>query len=109
MPQDQYELTIKTFREYARMEIDNHLSELNTSYQDRALDSGDLKHEGFKQHHKILENELKEKIQEEKASLTKMNIGHQISPVENPMTIRTARKLVARLSTELTKKSNASK
>ncbi len=53
--------------------------------------------------------ELKEKIQEEKASLTKMNIGHQISPVENPMTIRTARKLVARLSTELTKKSNASK
>jgi large subunit ribosomal protein L29 len=53
--------------------------------------------------------ELKEKIQEEKASLTKMNIGHQISPVENPMTIRTSRKLVARLSTELTKKSNASK
>jgi large subunit ribosomal protein L29 len=53
--------------------------------------------------------ELKEKIQEEKANLTKMNIGHQISPVENPMTIRTARKLVARLSTELTKKSNASK
>jgi len=64
MPQDQYELTIKTFREYARKEIDNHLSELNTSYQDRALDSGDLKHEGFEQHHKILENELKEKIQE---------------------------------------------
>ena len=53
--------------------------------------------------------ELKEKIQEEKASLTKMNIGHQISPVENPMTIRTSRKLVARLSTELTKKSKVSK
>jgi large subunit ribosomal protein L29 len=51
--------------------------------------------------------ELKEKIQEEKANLTKLSIGHQISPVENPMTIRTARKLVARLSTELTKKSNA--
>jgi large subunit ribosomal protein L29 len=50
---------------------------------------------------------LKEKIQEEKANLTKLSIGHQISPVENPMTIRTARKLVARLSTELTKKSNA--
>ena len=51
--------------------------------------------------------ELKEKIKEEKSNLTKMNIGHQISPVENPMTIRTARKLVARLSTELTKKSKA--
>ena len=53
--------------------------------------------------------ELKEKIQEEKANLSKMSIGHQISPVENPMTIRTVRKLVARLSTELTKKSKAAK
>ncbi|HKC68923.1 MAG TPA: 50S ribosomal protein L29 [Bacteroidia bacterium] len=51
--------------------------------------------------------ELREKIQEEKGNLAKMAIGHQISPVENPMTIRTARKLVARLSTELTKKSKA--
>lgn len=51
--------------------------------------------------------ELKEKIQEEKGNLAKMHIGHQISPVENPMTIRSARKLVARLSTELTKKSKA--
>ena len=49
--------------------------------------------------------ELKEKIQEEKAGLTKMSIGHQISPAENPMKIRSTRKLIARLSTELTKKS----
>ena len=53
--------------------------------------------------------ELKEKIQEEKSNLNKMHLNHQISPVENPMKIRSARKLVARLSTELTKKDKASK
>ena len=50
--------------------------------------------------------ELKEKIAEEKSGLLKISIGHQISPAENPMTIRSTRKLIARLSTELTKKSN---
>lgn len=53
--------------------------------------------------------ELKEKIQEEQANVRKMSLNHKISPVENPMTIRHARKLVARLNTELTKKSKASK
>jgi large subunit ribosomal protein L29 len=53
--------------------------------------------------------ELKEKLQDEKGNLSKMRLNHKISPVENPMTIRNARKLVARLSTELTKKSKASK
>jgi len=53
--------------------------------------------------------ELKEKLHEEKGSLSKMRLNHKISPVENPMTIRNARKLVARLSTELTKKNKASK
>lgn len=53
--------------------------------------------------------ELKEKLQDEKGSLDKMRLNHKISPVENPMTIRNARKRVARLSTELTKKSKASK
>ncbi len=54
-------------------------------------------------------NELKEKLHEEKAGLGKMKLNHKISPVENPMTIRDSRKLVARLSTELTKKNKASK
>jgi len=52
--------------------------------------------------------ELKEKVQEEKATLNKMKMGHKTAAVENPMTLRTTRKLVARLSTELTKKRNAS-
>lgn len=53
--------------------------------------------------------ELKEKLADEKSNLQKMRLNHKISPVENPMTIRSARKLVARLSTEITKKSKASK
>lgn len=49
--------------------------------------------------------ELQEKVQEEKATLNKMRMAHKITAVENPMTLRNTRKLVARLSTELTKKS----
>jgi large subunit ribosomal protein L29 len=37
-----------------------------------------------------------------------MKINHTVSPVENPMKIRESRKLIARLSTELTKKQKAS-
>jgi large subunit ribosomal protein L29 len=53
--------------------------------------------------------ELREKVQEEKATLNKMKMGHKTAAVENPMTLRNNRKLVARLSTELTKKSKAAK
>lgn len=54
-------------------------------------------------------SELKDKIKEEKAAINKMKINHAVSPVENPMKIRESRKLIARLSTELTKKQNATK
>ncbi|MFL5752184.1 MAG: 50S ribosomal protein L29 [Bacteroidia bacterium] len=53
--------------------------------------------------------ELKDKIKEEKASYNKLSMNHAISPIENPMKILTTRKLIARLSTELTKKEKASK
>jgi len=53
--------------------------------------------------------ELKEKLNDEKGNLEKMSLNHKISPIENPMKIRQSRKLVARLSTELTKKNKASK
>lgn len=53
-------------------------------------------------------SELRDKIKEEKAVINKMKINHTVSPVENPMKIREARKLIARLSTELTKKQKAS-
>ena len=45
--------------------------------------------------------ELKEKIAAEKEGLRKIQFAHKISSIENPMRINQARKLVARLSTEL--------
>ena len=48
--------------------------------------------------------ELKTKIAEEKAAMDKLKFAHAISSIENPMQIRTARKLVAQLSTELSLK-----
>ena len=51
--------------------------------------------------------ELKDKIKEEKANLNKMHLNHAVSPLENPMRIKVARKNIARLSTELTKKTKS--
>lgn len=53
--------------------------------------------------------ELQGKLKEDKDSLNKMKLNHSISPLENPIKIRDSRKTVARLSTELTKRNNASK
>ena len=48
--------------------------------------------------------EIKEKIETEKAALTKMKTNHAVSPLENPMLIRTTRRNIARLMTELRKR-----
>lgn len=53
--------------------------------------------------------EIRERIQEEKANLNKMSINHAVSPIENPMKIRSTRRLIAALNTELSKKVKASK
>lgn len=49
-------------------------------------------------------NDLREKLEEEKAMLAKMKFTHSISPIENPMRIRHARKNIARIMTELRKR-----
>jgi len=48
--------------------------------------------------------ELNEKVASEKEALRKLQFAHQVSAIENPMKLREARKLVARLQTELTAK-----
>lgn len=48
--------------------------------------------------------EIREKIKTEKAALTKMKMNHAVSPLENPMLIRTTRRNIARLMTELRKR-----
>jgi large subunit ribosomal protein L29 len=51
------------------------------------------------------ENDLKARIQEDELRLKKLEFAHAISPLENPMTIRALRKDVARLKTQLAKRS----
>ena len=45
--------------------------------------------------------ELAERLAEEKANYMSMKLTHSLSPLENPMQIKVARKNIARLSTEL--------
>ena len=55
----------------------------------------------------LSDQELTEKIKEEKAGLNKMTLNHAISPVEDPSKIRVNRRNVARLLTEVSKRKNA--
>ncbi|MEO6070775.1 MAG: 50S ribosomal protein L29 [Chitinophagaceae bacterium] len=48
--------------------------------------------------------DLNARITEDELRLKKLEFGHAISPLENPMSIRNLRKEVARLKTELQKK-----
>ena len=50
------------------------------------------------------EADLKARIAEDELRLKKLEFAHAISPLENPMSIRSLRKDVARLKTELKKK-----
>jgi len=45
--------------------------------------------------------EIAEKIEAEKSALTRMKLNHAISPMENPLQIKDARRNIARLMTEL--------
>ena len=46
-------------------------------------------------------DELKGKLAAEKEGLAKLKFAHAITPIENPMRIKEAKKLVARISTEI--------
>lgn len=45
--------------------------------------------------------EIEERIDNEKSMLSRLKLGHIISPLDNPMKIKETRKNVARLRTEL--------
>ncbi len=53
------------------------------------------------------ESDLRARIQEDEMRLKKLEFAHVITPLENPMSIRALRKDLARLKTELKKKSVA--
>ena len=49
-------------------------------------------------------NEIIEKIDTERAELTRLELNHSISPLENPLQIRDLRRNIARLQTILRQK-----
>jgi large subunit ribosomal protein L29 len=51
---------------------------------------------------------LKEKISEETLVLSKLVFGHTVSKIENPLKIRSTRRGIARLKTELHKRQSTS-
>ena len=55
----------------------------------------------------LSETDLKDRIQEDELRLKKLEFAHAISPLENPMSIRSLRKDLARLKTELQKRAGA--
>jgi large subunit ribosomal protein L29 len=48
--------------------------------------------------------ELKERLMEETLLLSRLNMNHAISPIENPNKIKEQRKTIARIHTEIRKR-----
>jgi large subunit ribosomal protein L29 len=53
----------------------------------------------------LSDNDLKDLLSEKSQKLSKLTSSHAVSPIENPLQIRFLRKDVARIFTELTKRS----
>jgi large subunit ribosomal protein L29 len=53
------------------------------------------------------DSDLKARIQEDELRLKKLEFAHAISPLENPMSIRSLRKDIARLKTKLNQVNHA--
>ena len=49
-------------------------------------------------------DDLTEKFAEQRDVLSKLKLSHAVSPLENPMQLKSARRTVARLQTELRKR-----
>ncbi|WP_445457126.1 50S ribosomal protein L29 [Flavobacterium sp. HNIBRBA15423] len=48
--------------------------------------------------------ELQQKLSELKRTYAELKTAHTISPIENPLQIKTIRRAVARIATEITKR-----
>lgn len=48
--------------------------------------------------------EIRDRIAEERANYARLKMSHAVSPIENPLKIRSTRKLIARLETEYRKR-----
>lgn len=52
----------------------------------------------------LSEQDLRAKISEDELRLKKVTFSHAITPIENPMSIRSLRRQIAQLKTELRKR-----
>jgi len=50
--------------------------------------------------------DLTARLVEEKAALNKLKFAHAVSAIENPNVIKAARRTIARISTEISKRNN---
>jgi large subunit ribosomal protein L29 len=57
---------------------------------------------------KLSVEDLKTRLVNSTETLTKMKIGHAVTPLENPIQIRDVRRTIARLNTELKKRETQS-
>jgi large subunit ribosomal protein L29 len=53
---------------------------------------------------KLSVEDLKTTLANTTETLTKMKLGHKVTPLENPLQIRDVRRTIARLNTELKKR-----
>ena len=53
---------------------------------------------------KLSNEELSEKLGETKKSYSELKMTHAVSPLENPIQLRSLRRTVARIATEITKR-----
>ena len=49
----------------------------------------------------LADKDLREKLEQTVEALNNMKLNHQVTPLENPMQIRAARRDIARMKTEL--------
>jgi len=59
-----------------------------------------LKHAEREEYRTLGDEALEDRISEGESRLKKMKFSHAVNPIENPMTIRDARRTLARLKTE---------
>ena len=53
---------------------------------------------------KLSNEELSERLGESKKSYSELKMTHAVSPLENPIQLRSLRRTVARIATEITKR-----
>ena len=57
----------------------------------------------------LTDKELWDELNDKKVFLTRLKLNHKVSDIENPMLIRSTRRTVARIKTELTARKNSKK